>query len=228
MNLLQRVSILSGGLLMILIPWYFLLYGPQTDTNAQIEIQVDELKNKTIGFQMRYDRVLTLVKSNDTGKLVARYQKLQEKMKRLNQQIDQFHHRYISDTSLAKLLNAILGKVDNVKIQNFSTIIKTAQPDATPTTGKKVETPDKSAVSKEAPQPSNFALGMSYYVLTLKGDFFSIVNFLKNIEQLEWQIFWTKLDYEVQQYPDALATVEFYTLRPALTLITPHPEGTAP
>ena len=38
------------------------------------------------------------------------------------------------------------------------------------------------------------------------------MNYLQKLEQLPWKFYWQHFDYEVQQYPRALITLNIYTL----------------
>lgn len=217
----HRLAILLGGLFLVFVPWFFLIYQPQSHMVQQMEQQIVDLDKETAIFQAKYDNILNLIKNQNTKKLILKYQDLQKKMTALNQQITQFNNRYISDRNLANLLYAILKNVDHVKIVNFSTLTKTeAQPETALTSSTIAKTPvaDKN-ISVKTKAIAQLSPDTAYYVLSLKGNYFDILNFMQHTEQLKWQIFWTKLDYEVIHYPEALATIEFYTLRPALMFI---------
>jgi len=49
-------------------------------------------------------------------------------------------------------------------------------------------------------------------LLVVEGDFFSIQNYLEEIEQLEWRFYWKRFDYLVQEFPTAKVEIELYTL----------------
>ncbi|WP_137224756.1 MSHA biogenesis protein MshJ [Shewanella sp. MEBiC00475] len=48
--------------------------------------------------------------------------------------------------------------------------------------------------------------------LTLKGDYFSILAFIKAVESMPDKLYWKRLDYLVDVHPDALVELELYTL----------------
>ena len=49
-------------------------------------------------------------------------------------------------------------------------------------------------------------------LLVVEGDFFSIQNYLEEIESLEWRFYWKRFDYLVQEFPTAKVEIELYTL----------------
>ncbi|MGX9461679.1 MSHA biogenesis protein MshJ [Shewanella sp. A14] len=48
--------------------------------------------------------------------------------------------------------------------------------------------------------------------LTLQGDYFSILAFIKAVESMPDKLYWKRLDYRVETHPNALVELELYTL----------------
>lgn len=48
--------------------------------------------------------------------------------------------------------------------------------------------------------------------MTFTGNYEQIQRFLKALEGTHWQVYWRTMQYEVQQHPEAMITLEFYTL----------------
>jgi len=48
--------------------------------------------------------------------------------------------------------------------------------------------------------------------LTLQGDYFAILAFIKAVESMPDKLYWKRLDYRVESHPDALVELELYTL----------------
>lgn len=232
----NRVLILCAMLVAIVVPWYFLIYTPQATLATEAQQQISDLQNKTDEIRAKYESILNLAKNPDTTELTAKYDQIKKEIKRLNQEMTHYHHTYIDDKELARLLHSLLSDMQTVSIDNFSTKItptapvsapavppKTVTPAvaATPTTPAipavpvQPATPTLSTTPKSEPPPE-----MTHYSLSLKGDYFSIMHFLQRIEMLKWQLFWVSLNYHVETYPQGIATIEFYTLKPGQTPVT--------
>ena len=48
--------------------------------------------------------------------------------------------------------------------------------------------------------------------LKLQGSFFSVLDFLRKLEQLEWKFFWDAVEFRVVDYPDATVEITVYTI----------------
>ena len=220
---LHRVGLLIALLLSILMLWFFMIYQPITRDAAQIQQQLHDLNQQTNTLMAKNDEILQHVKNHDLDQLILKYEQIKKSIHTVDQQLTRYHNRYVDDRVLAQLLHALLLDLRDINIENFSTtIVHPAAPkDVSPASSKKTEKP--------IPQPSTqtpLSPDMTYYSLTLKGGYFAIMTFLHRIEELKWQLFWTKLDYHVENYPQAIVTVEFFTLKPSDTPV--HTIGVTP
>ncbi|GLX77874.1 MSHA biogenesis protein MshJ [Thalassotalea insulae] len=48
--------------------------------------------------------------------------------------------------------------------------------------------------------------------VTLSGDYFSLRDYLKQLEQLDWTFFWQTFDYQLTEYPKGKLVIEMYSL----------------
>jgi len=49
-------------------------------------------------------------------------------------------------------------------------------------------------------------------IITLQGDYFSTLSYLKALEALPWRIHWDNIDYKVKNHPIAETRIQVYTL----------------
>lgn len=48
--------------------------------------------------------------------------------------------------------------------------------------------------------------------ITFRGKYFGVINYLKELEKLSWQLYWDDLDYKVNQYPEATVELKLHIL----------------
>ena len=233
-SLVRRAVLLVVLLVSIIVFWYFLIYRPQAQAAAEVAQQIRDLTHQTAVLKARNNSIISLVKSHDMDKVVAKFQSIKKEIQNLNQQVSNFHHRYVSDEELANLLHSLLKDMKDITIENFSTLMSNNEAVANPA-GKsavdssgKATTPTPSPNTSATPTPLDVKLApeTTHYSLSLKGDYFAILHFLQRVEQVKWQLFWEKLDYQVEHYPNAIATIKFYTLKPRSQAATPIPAAT--
>lgn len=49
-------------------------------------------------------------------------------------------------------------------------------------------------------------------MVVLEADFFSLVNYLKTIEQLNWGVYWEEMVFNIETYPKGKVMIQIYTL----------------
>lgn len=226
-SLQNRALVLFALLFIILVPWYFVIYTPQSQQAGEVQDHISELQDKTNSSRTKYENILNRSKNPNIGNMISQYEQVKKEIKRLNREITHYHHTYIDDKELGHLLHSILDDIKTVTIEHFST--KEAQPPiATAVTqtntanSKGSKVPTKPESSNSGAQPNQQLLPeITRYTLSLKGDYFSILRFLERTERLKWQLFWESFTYHVELYPQGIATIEFYTLKPGQVMVAP-------
>jgi len=220
--LLNRVAVLSGVLFVMVLLWLLIAYFPQSGQATEVQQQIRKLKHQNSVLLGRNQKMLMHVKTQDQATLIDQYKQLRVEEQALEQEIKRYHYRYIDDKALAELLHAILNDIGNLRVENFSTILHEDRVVSTPL---KADTKPKKAVKTPVVSGLTHSLlfpEMRRYSLSLKGDYSSIMKFLKRVEALKWQLFWDKLSYRVEKYPEAMATLEFYTLKAGAVAAAPE------
>lgn len=215
----MRILVLCGLLMLIMVPWFYLVYSPQKQDAENVATQISTLTNKTNLLRAKYEDILKHAKNHDVDALIVKYNQLNQELHELDLSMTHYRHTYISDKDLARLLQSMLSEMKNVRIENFSTMVINAPPAVSVPQPK---TPASVATTPLAPpstSPGKAVVAdvvqeMKHYTLSLKGDYLSIAAFLQHLESLKWQFFWQTMRYHVNAYPTGIITIEFYTLKP--------------
>lgn len=227
MSLRDRAITLIATILFILLIWNLLIYSPQSASLKQTKVMVDQQRDETMKLNNKRIAIEGLVQNNTISKLVDKYHALQAKMRSLEEETQRHQRRYITDKELATMLDSLVSNTSNVTIVEFYDMhSKGEQPAATTSTTKTTTstntTPAATPSAPATPVESNIGTKIKYK-LSLKGDYFAILEFLEKIEKTHWQLYWDKMDYTVTKYPEANVVIEFYTLRPSEESL-PHTE----
>jgi MSHA biogenesis protein MshJ len=230
----DRIILLGLVIFFILVIWLFLFYFPQQSSIEKMKLAIVDEQNQTVMLRNRQQIIQNFTKDTTISLLLARFEKLKHELKKFEFEQSQYMHRYIGEQELAKLLYSMLEKTGGVTIENFATIDYTeGQPAETiGPTGIVGGAPPSAAVPAEPPPPPNPAQALPVervqYRLVLNGDYFSIMKYLRQLEQLKWELYWDKLVYKVKTYPQGRVDIQFYTLKPSSELLPTQMGGTTP
>ena len=95
---------------------------------------------------------------------------------------------------MPEVLQKILERSSKLKVVKMSSIAPVRMMDINAASGESVNL---------------FQHGVS---LVIQGQYMDILNYLEEIEELEWRFYWKRFDYLVDEYPVAKAEIELYTL----------------
>lgn len=223
MSLRDRGMAFALTLLGIILLWYLTVYNLQSSSikNYQASIKKElAIAKENDDKRMMIER---LSSDNTVTKLLAKYQRLQEEMKGLDASLNRHKNRYVSDKELAAVLKSILEQTPGVKLIGFSNL---GVADSTSSEDKYVfpnKTPNVKFKRAAGVNNTNEDIEHIRYKLVLQGTYFAIFEYLRHLEASKWQLYWDKLNYTVEIYPEAIAVIEFYTLRPSLNISLVHP-----
>lgn len=114
-----------------------------------------------------------------------------DELSQLKQQLKISDKKFVPPYLMASVLQDILQKNSGLKLVQLETL------------------PVTSLLDSEQVKSVIFRHGLS---LTLTGNYFNTLNYLKALEALPWRFNWESINYKVKQYPIAETTIQVYTL----------------
>jgi MSHA biogenesis protein MshJ len=204
MTLRERVMILCACLLLIILSWYFLLFTPQSKQLSSLKLQNSNLRQQIQLFQDKEKEIKTMLNDSQIQSFVEKHKSLSKTITEYDVKINTYQQQLITPQQLSTMLKAMLIHVKNVSIIEFKTVQE-------PTTLDTADS-EKAKESEQDVKKQGVTVEKKEYLLKLKGHYFSISAYLKYLEQLNWQIYWKSLTYEVKNYPYAEVSIGFYTL----------------
>src|SRR3990167_3622748 len=187
----HRLAICVAALVSIVTLWWWGVYLPQVKQVLEVQQNIKQLHLQNVRLSQRNARILAHIKKQDMAPLFAQYAALRAEERALDKKMEQYQSRYIDDKALAALLHGTLKDIGSLKVEHFSTLVPTDVADADP----------KGAPHGDAVPHGNAAPLMTHYALSLRGDYVSMIKFLKGMENLKWQLFCETLTYHVEKYP---------------------------
>ena len=108
-------------------------------------------------------------------------------MKKLKQQLDIGEKKFVPAQLMVKVLRDLLKQNSGLDLIAMETL----------------------PVSSFSESTTIYRHGLS---LTLTGNYFNTLNYLKKLESLPWRLNWGSIEYQVKEYPIAETTLKLSTL----------------
>lgn len=190
----ERILVLLSGLFLILFGGFVWLVEP-------VQIEIDKLtrdvqrQKSELG---RLDNQILQVEADLTqdpnAPLHQRFSTLSGERDEVDIKLREQTVDLIPANKMPEVLERVLAKSKKLKVVEMKSIPPIRMMDINADSGEQVNL---------------FQHGL---LLVVEGDFFSIQNYLEEIESLEWRFYWKRFDYLVQEFPTAKVEIELYTL----------------
>lgn len=171
--------------------WDFMFYQPLNKQQALVIAEIGTLQNQLEAQQQIAKQVEEAGRKDLNSDARQQLNQLQQSANKLRQQLSQGGKKFVPAQSMATALRDMLQQHGNLKLIKLETL---------PVSGFGNSDQEPIWVYRHA------------MVITLQGDYFSTLNYLKALETLPWRIHWDSIAYQVKDYPLAETRIQVYTL----------------
>ncbi|GAA6153406.1 hypothetical protein [Pseudoteredinibacter isoporae] len=137
-----------------------------------------------------------LSRSNQEQEVLIRH--LQEKNNRLERELGPLRQQVLSRRQFMDLLRGLAENAQDIRLASLRELPKESE----------------EAEQGQGKEKRSRVLDKHRLRLELEGDYLSLATFLAKLEQSEWPIFWSSLEYQLTAYPRASMSLNLYTLAP--------------
>ena len=199
----EQALILITGIVLLLALGHTLAVAPSAARTAGLNQQAEQLETRLTSLAAEQAGVDARLAADPNAPLRAQLEALKTRIAALDQRLHALTVDLIPPEQMASVLREVLAKRPGLallRLENLAPV--SALPPA----------PDE---KPDAGPPSVYRHGLR---LTVHGDYFAILDYLKALEQLPWHFYYEALDYKVdpatlsQAHPRAEVTLSLYTL----------------
>lgn len=195
----DQVALLVIFIVVMLAIWFRLIYLPLSEN---IIVMEQEITQKTTDVEDLQAKMAALTKSMNEDPDAENRQLLNsylEENTELDKALARTSVQIISPQEMSALLEQLLKSQPGLEFVSLKN--KAATPEF-------IESPDE----LEAAVNNVNTIYRHSVVLQMEGGFHNALSYLKKLEQLPWRLFWHDVEIETSGYPNALITLEVYTL----------------
>ncbi|WP_298716494.1 MSHA biogenesis protein MshJ [uncultured Oceanisphaera sp.] len=188
----RRERWLVLGVSWALLAWLGLLLYESTLQAGVIRLQQEQLglQRQLAEQQQLRDELaqgISRLSNNDSEQQLAR---LNRRLSKLNENVDQRMRTLVGPEQMAGLLLTILEQSQGLELRELS------------------NRPPQRLNGAENTEP----LYRHDLSLHLTGSYLALLDYVQRLEQLSGRVFWRGLEFELEQYPDAIIRLDFFTI----------------
>jgi MSHA biogenesis protein MshJ len=187
----EKIIFFATLLVVVWSAWDAYLYQPILEKQNQLTSDLSSIKTQLLALQQATTQIEAIGKTDPNQANKQKLAKVKVELEKLKQQLDIGDKKFVPAALMAEVLRDMLKQNSGLKLV-------------------KLETLPVTTLSESSQQQSwVYRHGLS---MTLSGNYFNTLNYLKSLESLPWRFNWDTVDYQVIEYPVAETTLNVYTL----------------
>ncbi len=201
LNTRERNIVLILVLAVAVFIWDALLFAPVQRDTKQMKQQLNALNSKIKKQEAQLAELMAAANQDPNSELKQRRDQLSDAVAEMDQRLKDLTSNLIPPRQMAKVLEQVLRQNSSLRL------VKVTSLPSQKLTGVKNESGVEIVTSAETE-----VLYRHGVRLELEGSYFDTLDYLQKLEALPWQVLWSTLQYEVQEYPKASVRLEINTL----------------
>lgn len=203
LSLRERLFLLAAGLFVVGGLWEAGLAAPLAARERAAAEKVDALRQRLEQLDRSLETAAAGLSEGMPSQL-ERLRSLRERVAAGEEEMRVFTTDLVAPTEMRLVLEELLRRQRGLGL--VSAVNRAARPVVA------AEGDEPGAASAE-PAPSDAPrLYRHSLVLTLRGSYLDCLAYLEDVERLPWRIYWTRLDFDIDEYPDNDIVIELTTL----------------
>jgi MSHA biogenesis protein MshJ len=192
MNVRERILVVGTGIIVIGTFWYVGLMEPALKDIKRSKNEIEATRKRTESVNQNLE-VQALQASSGAIGYREQYTLVQRRLEELKEQLGDYTAELIGPGEMARVLQGLLREQDNLHLISIRNL------------------PAEQMVAQDGANTIFFKHGLE---LEFEGGYFAALEYLEQIEDLPWRIYWQVLELEVLEYPRNRIRIELSTLSP--------------
>lgn len=209
LSLRERGFVMAGVLAVTYFLWSSAIMQPME--RRQRELSSDQLRvaAELTALNAQAQAMLKQAKEDPNKIHRAELEALKAELAGLNKDLEGTTDHLVPPGQMAKVLEAVLLGSSGLQLLQVaslgsSPLVPESKPAAPKAKDAAQEDPDI-----DVPARKVYKHGVK---LVMQGSFFSVLEYLRKLEQLDWNFFWDAVEFRVVDYPDATVEITVFTI----------------
>lgn len=213
----ERILIAGAIIAVFFLLWDFSLTQPMKDEYVLLQAR-ERAAQQAVTTSEAEKTVLETLSKKDPNELVKReLAQVEEKIDKLDQQLNELSAGLVKASDFPLVLRDLLLSSGGIELVTLHTLPPSPIELVTPKIEADLNDQAEQILSGEAlseaeSKKPGIRLFRHDVKLIFEGGFHSVLNYIKNLEESDWQFYWESVDYKVTTYPIAQVTIRVFTL----------------
>ncbi|MBI1732536.1 MAG: hypothetical protein HYR49_07175 [Gammaproteobacteria bacterium] len=199
---------IAGLLAATYFVWTAAFMQPMEKQQRELKLSQERVAAEIAGLNAQAQTILKQAQQDPNVIHRAELESLKKELAQLNEKLAGTTDHLVTPGQMPRVLETVLQEAGGLQLQQVVSLGSSPLvPEKTPA--------GKSAEAGDADDGGEVAARKVYkhgVKLVLQGSFFSVLEFLRKLERLDWKFFWDAIDFRVVDYPDATVEITVFTI----------------
>jgi MSHA biogenesis protein MshJ len=199
------VAFTTGVLLLFL--WDSMLLSSQLGRRAALRAELNALETEQTVVGAQRDQLTQTLQLDPNAQEKMRLDRYTQEINRIDEILKTKTVEFVTPQQMVEVLETLIDKEPGLQLTGLESI------DPSKPLEKDAARADKSKASTASPMqqagPNVFVHGLE---LNLKGDYFSVLRYVRQLEALPWRFNWSFMSLTMEKYPKAEVKIRLETL----------------
>lgn len=202
-ELRERALMVGAAIAVVYLAYEFIVFKPIADVAVIAAAQERVASQNITAAEAELSVLQALAERDPDVRLKQEIQQLQGKLSALDDELATLAVGLIKASELPVLLHQMLAQTQEMRLVSLTTLpVELIELQA-----------DKLESTANDDVPTTMAQLFKHGVLLkLEGNYSATYEFIKVLEESQWQFYWDSVDYQVKEYPFASVTLRIFTL----------------
>ncbi len=199
----ERAVSLLAVLALIYLLWTLVLLAPVSRNIEELRMQKQTFDSRILDLEAQ-ERIYRQLASQDPNAASKReMERLQQRLDALDKELQALAVGLVPADRLPQVLHDVISNTGDLTLLGMQTLPV-----------QKLTITDTATGEGTQLIQAHQQVDVYRHTVELKvsGRYFAVAEYLKELEALPWRFYWDTLDYQVESWPQAVATLQVYTL----------------
>ncbi len=209
LSLRERAMVFVGVIAVIFTLWDSFLMKPLELEQKKVITSINKKNVERMALVTQVQSSLNQNMVDPDADNVAKLKALRSKLIDVQADLESSTTNLVTPKDMPKILETVLHKTDGLTLNNLRSL------GVTPLVAKEGSEAEAQTNIENGSKLNADNIANAYkhgLRIEFNGDYLTTLNYLKQLEGLEWGFFWDGFELNVSEYPDATASIEIFTL----------------
>lgn len=186
--------------------WDFVVYQPLSENRNEIKSRFDSVSSELTKLGAQEKVFVKALSNNPNVSRKREILSLETQLEKVDVDLQKLAVGLIAAERLPEVLHEVLLSINSLELTGMQT---------RPTKKLPLQTMQVNSSTNgdvEGVEAEIVGIFKHSVEIAIEGDYFSVVEYLQRMEDLEWKVYWDFLDYKVDDWPKASVILEVFTL----------------